>query len=304
MGGMFQSYPVTGSFSRSAVNHESGAQSGISAIFTASLVGLVLLFLTPIFEKLPLNTLAAIVISGVMGLFDYDEAIYLWKVHKFDFSVWMTAFLGTLFLGVEIGLAIAVFVSLLIVIYESAYPHTSVLGRLPGTNVYRNVKQYPEAERYDGIVLVRIDAPVYFANAQNVRDKIRKYRLVAQEELDARNGTVKYLVLEMSPVSHVDTSALHILEDMYETYLARGQQMCFANPNLGVMQRMVDSGFAEKVGDEHFFVSLHDAVSWCLHEMDTEAVSIHESANMSEGSVVDDVDVETAIEANATTKST
>ena len=291
MGGMFQSYPVTGSFSRSAVNHESGAQSGISAIFTASLVGLVLLFLTPIFEKLPLNTLAAIVISGVMGLFDYDEAIYLWKVHKFDFSVWMTAFLGTLFLGVEIGLAIAVFVSLLIVIYESAYPHTSVLGRLPGTNVYRNVKQYPEAERYDGIVLVRIDAPVYFANAQNVRDKIRKYRLVAQEELDARNGTVKYLVLEMSPVSHVDTSALHILEDMYETYLSRGQQMCFTNPSLKVMNLMVDSGFVEKVGEEHFFVSLADAVSWCLHEMDTEAVSIHESVQMSHSSV-EDVDVE------------
>ena len=170
MGGMFQSYPVTGSFSRSAVNQESGAQSGISAMFTAFLVGLVLLFLTPIFEKLPLNTLAAIVISGVMGLFDYEEAKYLWKVHKFDFGVWMTAFLGTLFLGVEIGLAIAVCVSLLIVVYESAYPHTSVLGRLPGTNVYRNVKQYPDAERYDGIVVVRNEAPNNFANAQKGRD--------------------------------------------------------------------------------------------------------------------------------------
>ena len=160
--------------------------------------------------------------------------------------------------------------------------------------MYRNVKQYPEAERYDGIVLVRIDAPVYFANAQNVRDKIRKYRLAAQEELNAHNGTVKYLVLEMSPVSHVDTSALHILEDMYETYLARGQQMCFANPNLKVMQRMVDSGFAEIVGDEHFFVSLHDAVSWCLNELDTEAVSIHESVHMSQGSD-QDVDVENPV---------
>jgi sulfate transporter 4 len=279
---MFQSYPVTGSFSRSAVNNESGAQSGISAMITATLVGLVLLFLTSIFEKLPLSVLAAIVISGVLGLFDYPEAIYLWKVHKFDLGVWMSAFLGTLFLGVEIGLGIAVCVSLLIVIYESAYPNTSVLGRLTGTRVYRNVKQYPEAERYDGIVLVRIDAPLYFANAQNVRDKIRKYRLVAQEALNAQNGEVKYLVMEMSPVSHIDTSALHILEDMYETYLARGQQMCFVNPNMKVMHRMVDSGFSEIVGREHFFVSLHDAVSWCLHEMDTEAVSVHESVNQSQ----------------------
>ena len=149
LGGMFQSYPVTGSFSRSAVNHESGAQSGISAIVTATMVGIVLLCLTAVFELLPLNVLAAIVISGVIGLLDYPEALYLWKVHKFDFGVWMTAFAGTLFLGVEIGLAIAVGVSLLIVIYESAYPHTSVLGRLPGTNAYRNVKQYPDAVRYE-----------------------------------------------------------------------------------------------------------------------------------------------------------
>ena len=71
---------------------------------------------------------------------DYDEAIYLWKVHKFDFGNWMLAFIGTLFLGVELGLGIAVGISLLLVVFESAYPHTAVLGRLPGTTEYRNVK--------------------------------------------------------------------------------------------------------------------------------------------------------------------
>jgi sulfate transporter 4 len=216
LGGMFQAYPVTGSFSRSAVNNESGAESGIAGMVTATMVGVVLLLLTPVFEKLPLNVLAAIVISGVLGLLDYEEAMYLWRVHKFDFGVWVTACLGTMFLGVEIGLAIAVGVSLLIVIYESAYPHTIVLGRLPGTTVYRNVKQYPETERYDGIVMVRIDAPIYFANVQNIRDKIRKYRLVAAAELAERNGDVKYIILEMAPVSHIDTSALHILGKFYD----------------------------------------------------------------------------------------
>lgn len=215
LGGMFQAYPITGSFSRSAVNNESGAVSGIAGMVTATMVSLVLLLLTPVFEKLPLNVLAAIVISGVLGLVAYDEAIYLWRVHKFDFFVWLTACLGCLFLGVEIGLSIAVGVSLLIVIYESAYPHTIVLGRLPGTTVYRNVKQYPGTERYDGIVMVRIDAPIYFANVQNVRDKIRKYRLAAAAELAERGGDVKYILLEMAPVSHIDTSALHILGKFY-----------------------------------------------------------------------------------------
>jgi sulfate transporter 4 len=287
MGSMFQSYPVTGSFSRSAVNNDSGAQSGISGMITATLVGFTLLLLTPVFEKLPLNVLAAIVISGVLGLLDYDEAIYLWKVHKFDFGVWMTACLGTMFLGVEIGLAIAVGVSLLIVIYESAYPHTSVLGRLPGTNIYRNINQYPQGERYEGIVIVRIDAPLYFANAQNVRDKIRKYRLQAQEELDqttapssgrSTSSTVRYIILEMAPVGSVDTSALHILTDMYETYLSHGQRLCFSNPNQAVMELMLVSGFADKVGRRHFFCSLQDAVHYCLDEMDGESVDANASS--------------------------
>ena len=99
-----------------------------------------------------------------------------------------------MFLGVEIGLAIAVSVSLLIVTYESAYPHTAVLGRLPGTTVYRNIKQYPDAERYDGIVMVRIDAPIYFANTQNVREKIMKYERVAEQQMVETNGSVKYMV--------------------------------------------------------------------------------------------------------------
>lgn len=276
VGGMFGSYPVTGSFSRSAVNNESGAQSGISGIVTATLVGLVLLFLTKIFEKMPLCILASIVISGVISLLDYEEAIYLWAVHRFDFSVWMVACFGTLFLGVETGLAIAVGVSLLIVLYESAYPHTAVLGRLPGTNIYRNVRQYPDAERYDGVVLVRIDGSLHFANAQNVRDKIRKYRLQAEVELEANvpEGLgIKYLVLDFSPVSTIDTSALHILEDMYENYTSRGQQIILSNPSLDVMQRLMSCGLADKIGREHIFASAHDAVNWCLHEMDCEATT-------------------------------
>eukprot|EP00934_Nitzschia_sp_Nitz4_P005392 Nitzschia sp. Nitz4//scaffold22_size323478//249329//251829//NITZ4_000572-RA/size323478-augustus-gene-0.245-mRNA-1//-1//CDS//3329543130//5382//frame0 len=278
--GLFGGYPVTGSFSRSAVNNDAGAQSGISAIITATMVGVVLLFLTPVFELLPLAVLASVVISGVVSLVDYPEAIYLWNVHKFDFGVWCLAFLGTLFLGVELGLGIAVGISLLLVLFESAYPHTAVLGRLPGTHQYRNIKQYRDAERYDGIVMVRIDAPIYFANTQNVREKIKKYHERAEEELEAKrkaavtSTAVKYIILELSPVSHVDTSALHILQDMCLTYRKNHQiQLCLTNPNPGVMYRLMASGVADEVGRDYIFVSVHDAVSHCLHEMDSIELS-------------------------------
>lgn len=260
-GSMFNAYPVTGSFSRSAVNNESGAKSGISGIVTATLVMVILLFLTKLFERLPLAVLASIVISGVLGLLDYPEAIHLFHVHKFDFAVWCISCLGTMFLGVEIGLTIAVGVSILLVIYESAYPHTATLGRLPGTTVYRNIKQYSAAERYHGIVMCRIDAPLYFANIQNVRDKLNKYEAAAEEP-------PKFMIVDLSPVSHIDTSAMHIIADMVQQYESRGIQLCLCNPNRVVMDKLELGGLTKKIGEKYIFVRTHDAVLSCLQEME------------------------------------
>lgn len=264
-GAMFSAYPVTGSFSRSAVNNESGAVSGVSAIVTATLVGFVLIFLTALFEKMPLAILASIVISGVLGLLDYPEAIHLYKVHGFDFLVWCISCFGTLFLGVEIGLSIAVGVSILLVTYESAYPHTAVLGRLPGTTVYRNIKQYPEAERYDGILICRIDAPIYFANTQYVREKMTKYELQTKD--------CRFVIMDLSPVSHIDTSGLHILQDIFTMYQARSVQLCLCNPNDVVMNRFILAGFEKEVGEDNIYVNTHDAVVECMREYEKKTTT-------------------------------
>jgi sulfate transporter 4 len=96
---------------------------------------LVLLFITPVFERIPYNAMGAIIISSVLGLIEYSEAIFLFKANILDFLVWISAFLGCIFLGVEIGLAIAISLAILLVVYQSAFPHTAVLGNLPGTGV-------------------------------------------------------------------------------------------------------------------------------------------------------------------------
>jgi sulfate transporter 4 len=135
--------------------------------------------------------------------------------------------------------------------------------------VYRNIKQYPEAEVYQGILMVRIDAPIYFANTQNVREKLNKYEQRAEAETAATCGIgIKFLVLELSPVSYVDTSALHILHDMTKAYKGRGIQLCLSNPSVSVMERFIKSGLVDEVGREHFFVTIHDAVTWCLNHQD------------------------------------
>ena len=244
-----------------------------------------LILINSTFLPQALATLASIVISGVISLVDYSEAIYLWRVHKFDFSVWMVAFIGTLFLGVEEGLGISVGISLLLVIFESAYPHTATLGRLPGTHQYRNVKQYPEAEWYDGILLVRVDAPIYFANTQHIQEKIRKYYQRAEDRAQARSvhdqdeiQRIKYIIWELNPVSHIDTSGLHTMQEMNSTFKKEMDvQLCLTNPNPRVMRRLVQSGLADEIGRDHIFVSLHNAVQYCLDNMDSVEMEKHAS---------------------------
>ncbi|KAJ6909506.1 hypothetical protein NC652_020473 [Populus alba x Populus x berolinensis] len=204
MGSLFSAYPSTGSFSRSAVNNESGAKTGLSGVVAGIIMCCSLLFLTPLFEYIPQCALAAIVISAVMGLVDYDEAIFLWHVDKKDFVLWIITSATTLFLGIEIGVLVGVGASLAFVIHESANPHIAVLGRLPGTTVYRNIEQYPEAYTYNGIVIVRIDAPIYFANISFIKDRLREYEVDADKS--SRRGPevekIYFVILEMSRKSY------------------------------------------------------------------------------------------------------
>ncbi|XP_020680810.1 sulfate transporter 4.1, chloroplastic-like isoform X3 [Dendrobium catenatum] len=160
-GSFFSAYPATGSFSRSAVNHESGAKTGLSGIITGITMGCALYFLTPLFQDIPQCALAAIVIS--------------------------------------VGISL-VSSSLAFVIHESANPHIAVLGRLPGTTVYRTIEQYPEAYVYIGIVVVRIDAPLYFANISYIKDRLRQYELIVSGS--AWNGSsdekIYFVIIEMA----------------------------------------------------------------------------------------------------------
>lgn len=267
LGSLFSAYPSTGSFSRSAVSNESEAKTGLSGLITGIIIGCSLLFLTPVFKYIPQCALAAIVVSAVSGLVDYDEAIFLWRVDKRDFTLWIITSTTTLFFGIEIGVLVGVGFSLAFVIHESANPHIAVLGRLPGTTVYRNVKQYPEAYTYNGIVIVRIDAPIYFANISYIKDRLREYE-VAVDKYTTKGPEVErisFVILELSPVTHIDSSAVEALKELYQEYKARDIQLAISNPNKDVHMTIARSGMVELVGKEWYFVRVHDAVQVCLN---------------------------------------
>ncbi|GJS46719.1 sulfate transporter 4.1, chloroplastic-like protein, partial [Tanacetum coccineum] len=270
-GSFFSAYPATGSFSRSAVNHESGAKTGLSGIIMGLIICSALLFMTPLFEYIPQCALAAIVVSAVIGLVDYEEAMFLWRVDKKDFFLWTVTSTTTLFLGIEIGVLVGVGFSLAFVIHESANPHIAVLGRLPGTTVYRNTQQYPEAYIYNGIVIVRIDAPFYFANTSFIKDRLREYEIAADDQYTSRRGPeverVYFVILELAPVTYVDSSAVQALKELYQEYKSRNIQIAIANPNQDVLSTLAKSGFIDLVGREWCFVRVHDAVQVCLQHV-------------------------------------
>ncbi|KAI4991296.1 hypothetical protein ZWY2020_039667 [Hordeum vulgare] len=247
-GSFFSAYPATGSFSRSAVNHESGAKTGLSGIIMGIIICSALLFMTPLFTDIPQCALAAIVISAVTGLVDYEEAIFLWGIDKKDFFLWAMTFITTLTFGIEIGVLVGVGFSLAFVIHESANPHIAVLGRLPGTTVYRNTLQYPEAYTYNGIVVVRVDAPIYFANISYIKDRLRECLLL-----------------------RIDSSAVQALKDLHQEYKARDIQIAIANPNRQVHLLLSRAGIIDMIGAGWCFVRVHDAVQVCLQHVQSSS---------------------------------
>jgi SulP family sulfate permease len=250
--GLSHSYPVSGSFSRTAVNAASGARTQMAGIISAAVVALALVVLTPFFSPLPNAVLASVVIMAVAGLVDVREAARLWRVKRSDFWLLTLAFSGTLLLGVELGLGISVVASLGVVLRQTTRPHIAVLGRIPGTEQFRNVDRSPTAETTDGVVVVRVDAPLYFANLDYLRDRLAKLE-------DTHDG-LRVLVLDASSVTDLDSSADTALAEIAEELDRRGVHLYLAGVKGRILDVMRRSGSYERIGAERFFFSTDDAV--------------------------------------------
>jgi len=259
VGSVFSCYPVTGSFSRSAVSNSTGALSQLSGFITAVVMFCTLMFLTPLFYYLPTYALAAIVLNSVIALVAYDEAIKLLRIKKADFVLWVVAFLGTLFLGVLMGIAVAVSLSLIMVIEQSARPQISILWRIPGTTIYRSMKQEGSGSFIPNVFICRIGSSMYFANAAYVKDMI----LTFVSDLEEVNPT-SYIVLEMTPVVTIDSTAVHVLQDIVHDFRSRDIQTAFCMVGNRVEKTMVRAKLKEYIGEQWFFPTVHDAVMFCL----------------------------------------
>ncbi|CAA2942090.1 sulfate transporter -like [Olea europaea subsp. europaea] len=257
-------YLTSGPFSRSAVNFNAGCKTAVSNIVMAIAVMITLLFLTPLFHYTPLVVLSSIIIAAMLGLIDYEAAIHLWHIDKFDFLVCMSAYIGVVFTNIEIGLIMAVGISLLRVLLFVARPRTLVLGNIPGSEIYRNVDQYPNTNNVPGVLVLEIDAPIYFANASYLRERISRWIDDKEDRLKSSGETsLQYVILDMSAVGNIDTSGIGMLEEIKKILDRRELKLALANPGAEVMKKMNKSKFIEKIGQEWIFLTVEEAVGAC-----------------------------------------
>ncbi|CAM8911249.1 unnamed protein product [Rhodiola kirilowii] len=261
VGSMTSCYVATGSFSRSAVNYMAGCHTAVSNIVMSLVVLLTLEVITPLFKYTPNAILASIIISAVVGLIDIEAAILIWKIDKFDFVACMGAFFGVVFISVEMGLLIAVSISFAKILLQVTRPRTAVLGQVPRTKVYRNIQQYPEAESVPGILIVRVDSAIYFSNSNYIKERILRWLTDAALNTRENKATrIQYLIVEMSPVTDIDTSGIHSVEDLLSALKKRDVELIIANPGQVVLDKLHASKLADTIGEDKIFLSVADAM--------------------------------------------
>ncbi|KAJ4951354.1 hypothetical protein NE237_028186 [Protea cynaroides] len=272
VGSMTSCYVTTGSFSRSAVNYMAGCQTAVSNIVMSLVVLLTLELITPLFEYTPNAILASIIINAVISLIDIEAALLIWKTDKFDFIACMGAFFGVVFVSVEIGLLIAISISFAKILLQVTRPRTAILGNIPRTTVYRNVQQYPEASKVPGILILRVDSAIYFSNSNYIRERCLRWLTDEENQLKAKDQQrIQFFIMEMSPVTDIDTSGINALEELYRNLQRKGVQLVLANPGPVVINKLHASKFTELIGDDHIFLTVADAVMACAPKMEEEA---------------------------------
>jgi SulP family sulfate permease len=207
---------------------------------------------------------------AVAGLVDWEEARYLWRVDRRDFGLMALTFVATLALGIEQGILVGVIVSLIVVIYESSTPHTAIMGRLPDTETYRNLKRNPEAMTRSHVVIVRMDADLYFANVSTFQDLLL--------DLDVNDPALRAIVVDMYPVNQIDSTATHALHDVIETCRRNGVELYLAGVKGPVKDVLDVAGLSEELGEDRFFLEVHDAVEAAEAEVEQPSETDAEEA--------------------------
>ncbi|WP_417532948.1 SulP family inorganic anion transporter [Marinobacterium stanieri] len=242
-------FPVTGGFSRSVVNFDAGAETPAAGAFTAVGIAIATLVLTPLIFFLPKATLAATIIVAVLSLVDLSALKRTWDYSRSDFAAMLATIVLTLVEGVELGIIAGVGLSVLLYLYRTSKPHSAIVGRVPGTQHFRNVDRF-DVETCKRVLTLRVDESLYFANARYLEDRI--YDLVAKQP------ELEHLVLMCPAVNLIDASALESLEAINQRLQDSGVRFHLSEVKGPVMDKLKLTHFLDELTGE-VFLSQYDA---------------------------------------------
>jgi len=259
VGSFFQTYPATGGFARTAVNDQSGAKTPLASLIAAMVIALSLLFLTPAFYFLPKTILAAIIIVAAFGLLDFSMPKKLLYYNLRDLIILNVTLFVTIFIGIKEGILVGIILSIIMLIYKSTRPHIAILGNVPGTHFYRNIKRFENLKIKDEILIVRFDAQLHFANTTYFKDKL-------QEFAKDRGTKLKLLIVDGESLNALDSSAIYALDEVIDYFTKTNIAIAFTGLKGPVRDTLVKSGLMKKIRYDHCFMSIQEAVD-CFEKM-------------------------------------
>ena len=243
--------PVTGGFSRSAVNYSAGANSGLASIITAIFIAISLLFFTPWFYYLPKAVLAATIIVAIVNLIDVKGMIETWRYNKADSASLIITFLTVIAFGIELGIVAGIVVSISLYLLRTSMPHIAIVGRVDASEHFRNVKHY-DVTVYRDTLIIRVDESLYFANSRYLEDRL----LIAVAE----QKQLKNIVLICSAINFIDSSAVEALTNLIAELRDSGVTFHLAEVKVPVLRQLQRSELLQQLAPGKVFMSTHDAV--------------------------------------------
>ena len=253
IGSFFQSYPTTGGFSRTAVNNEAGAKTGVAALISALIVAVILTYFTDWFYYLPKSALGAIIIVAVIKLIDYKYAIRLYKIRKDEFLVLFFTFITTLFIGISEGILFGVIFSFLLLVYRTSKPHYAFLGRIGSTNYFKNVDRFPdEVVLRDDLIILRFDAQLFFGN-------IHFFKKLIFDALNKSPRKVKGFIINARSINYIDSTAIEQLTDIIKKIQQKGIRVMLVGATGPTRDSIIKSKLINVIKKGNLFITSGDA---------------------------------------------
>ncbi|WP_130472604.1 SulP family inorganic anion transporter [Candidatus Magnetaquicoccus inordinatus] len=259
LGSLSQAYPVSGSFSRSAVNFSAGAQSGISSVFTSILVLLTLLFLTPLLYHLPQSVLAAVIMMAVVGLINFKAIHHAWLAHRHDGIAAVVSFCATLAFAPHLdkGILVGAGLAILFYLYRVMRPRVAILGR-HGDGTLRDTKIHPNLPTDERIIVIRLDGQLFFANVSYFEDSFLS-ALAAKPQ-------ARYVLVVGDGINSLDATGEEFLAHLYSRLQGNGIVLIFSGLKRQVLDVMRNTGLFSKVGGDEAIFATEDAALTTIYQ--------------------------------------